>query len=167
MTTYKLGEQYAQKCLEANGFKIVDRSNEPYYWAKDVDLTAVKGDFSADIEVKWDQCIAATGNLFFELLTNIDTQQQGWANYTQCDFVFYGDARRLIFYVFSAEDMRRFLKYHKADYETRVANDYNYRDGTIYKQSLGAIVPLAKFLEVCKVEIIDIRGRLGLANNGD
>ena len=128
---YKTGERLAQRCLEANGYYVIDRSNDPKYWVKDIDLTAIKGSYQADIEVKWDQCIAQTGNLFFELLTNTDTKQRGWADYTESNFIFYGDAQRLIFYVFSAEDMRHFLKYHKADYETRVANDYNYRDKTI------------------------------------
>ena len=159
---YKLGEKYAYRCLEANGYTVLDRSDQPQYWKKDIDLTAIKGSYAADIEVKWDQCIANTGNMFFELLTNLDTQQNGWANYTQCDFIFYGDAQQLIFYVFSADDMRQFLRTHQEDYETRIANDYNYRDGTIYKQSVGAIVPLSNFMLYYPVQIIDIKDRLKL-----
>ena len=101
--------------------------------------------------------------MFFELLTDIHENKLGWANYTSCDYVFYGDAQQLIFYVFKAEDMRTYLRTHQGEYETRIANDYNFKDGTIRKQSLGAIVPLAKFMGFCTVEIIDIKDRLGLS----
>ena len=100
----------------------------------------------AEIEVKWDKCIADTGNMFFELLTNIDTGEKGWAAYTQSDYIWYGDAVNKVFYIFSADDMRDYLLRHKKDYETRKAFDYNYKDGSIYKQSLGAIVPLSSFM---------------------
>ena len=162
MVNYQYGEELARKCLEANGFYVIDRRNQPIYWRKDIDLTAIKGNYSADIEVKWDQKISTSGAMFFELLTNIQENQLGWANYTQCDYVFYGDAQKLVFYIFRAEDMRDYLKNHKDEYETKVANDYNYRDGTIYKQSLGAIVPLANFRIYYQVQTIDIGQRLGL-----
>lgn len=167
MSRFQQGEQLAKKCLEAKGFTVIDRSQSPDYWAKDIDLTAQKDGLTADIEVKWDDQIYKTGKMFFELLTNIDTNQQGWANYTQCDYVFYGDAQRLIFYVFSAEDMRQFLKNHRDEYETRKATDYNYRDGTIYKQSLGAIVPLSLFRKYYPLQEINIRGRLAQQKSRD
>ena len=106
MVNYQYGEELARKCLEANGFYVIDRRNQPIYWRKDIDLTAIKGNYSADIEVKWDQKISTSGAMFFELLTNIQENQLGWANYTQCDYVFYGDAQKLVFYIFRAEDMR-------------------------------------------------------------
>lgn len=83
--------------------------------------------------------------MFIELLTNIQENKQGWANYTEADFIFYGDANRQLFYIFTVEDLRQYLKTHTGEYKTLIANDYNCRTGQIKKQSLGAIVPIASF----------------------
>lgn len=83
--------------------------------------------------------------MFLELLTNIQENKQGWANYTEADFIFYGDAKNKLFYIFSVEDMRQYLKTHTGEYRTLIANDYYQNTSIIRKQSLGAIVPIASF----------------------
>ncbi len=123
----------AKLCLEANNFIVIDRREQPQYWVKDIDFTVSKNGFTADIEIKWDAKINDSGAMFFELLTNIQENQLGWANYTQADYIWYGDAKSQIFYIFKVDDMRQFLKEFKGEYETKVANDYNSRDGSIKK----------------------------------
>ena len=44
--------------------------------------------------------------MFLELLTDIQGNRPGWANYTEADFIFYGDAERQIFYIFPVGAMR-------------------------------------------------------------
>ena len=156
---YRQGEEYAIKCLEAKGFNVIDQRNNPQYWRKDIDLTAIKDGIENNIEVKWDSKIYNSNAFFFELITNIQENKLGWANYTEADYIFYGDSKSKLFYVFSSEDMRKYLNDHKAEYETRTANDYN-RDGSIRKQSRGAIVPLGLFCKSVGVQIIDISQRL-------
>ena len=123
----------AKLCLEANNFIVIDRREQPQYWVKDIDFTVSKNGFTADIEIKWDAKINDSGAMFFELLTNIQENQLGWANYTQADYIWYGYAKSQIFYIFKVDDMRQFLKEFKGEYETKVANDYNSRDGSIKK----------------------------------
>lgn len=164
---FQYGEMLAKQCLLAGGYTVIDRRDSPYYWAQDIDMTAYKDNFSADIEVKWDTKIHNSGNLFFELLTNIDKNELGWASYTTSDYIWYGDAQELIFYSFRAEDMRDFLKNHKGEYATREANDYNNRDGTIRKKSLGATVPLSLFRKYYHVQEINIRDRLAQQKSKD
>ena len=159
MIEYQRGEEYALKWLEQRGYTVIDRRQEPQYWKKDIDLTAIKDGIKQEIEVKWDSTINKSGALFLELLTDIERNKQGWASYTQADYIFYGDSKSKLFYVFSSEDMRKYLNDHKAEYETRTANDYN-RDGSIRKQSRGAIVPLGLFCKSVGVQIIDISQRL-------
>ena len=160
MSYFREGETLAKQCLEKNGFTVIDRSDQPEYWAKDIDITAEKKGFSAEIEVKWDNWISKTGTMFLELLTNIQENKQGWANYTEADFIFYGDAKNKLFYVFGADDMRKYLREHKEDYQLKIANDYNSFDGSIRKQSLGAIVPIGLFRQKVKVQEIRIQERL-------
>lgn len=131
--------------MKANNFTVIDRRNNKEYWGKDIDITAEKQGFSANIEIKWDTKINKSGAMFLELLTNIQENKLGWANFTEADYIFYGDAQRKVFYIFRVEDMREYLREYKSEYETRVANDYNYHNGLIRKQSLGAIVPIGLF----------------------
>lgn len=97
--------------------------------------------------MKWDGRIHRTGALFFELTTNVWSNEPGWAEYTQADVIYYGSAEEKLFYVFSAADMKDYLETHKGCYETRTASDYDKRTGAIRKQSRGAIIPLATFCE--------------------
>lgn len=167
MLAYQKGEDYATKCLEANGYTVVDRRQSPEYWAKDIDLTAIKDGTQMEIEVKWDSRIQQSGAMFFELVTNIKENRAGWANYTEADFIFYGDAVGKVFYVFSVSDMRKYLREHKGEYETRTATDYDRRTGAVRKQSLGAIVPLVPFCQSVRVQVIDIEQRLRSVKTSD
>lgn len=159
MLEYRTGEALAIKCLEAKGFQVIDQTKKPEYWKKDVDITARKDGDSFDIEVKWDGRIYNSNAFFFELMTDIEKSQPGWASYTQADYIFYGDSKRKVFYVFKAEDMREYLERHKGEYEERTAKDYR-RDGTVRKQSLGAVVPVGLFRKCYSVQEIDIAQRL-------
>ncbi len=160
MSNFREGETLAKQCLVKNGFTVIDRSDQPEYWAKDIDITAEKKGFSAQIEVKWDNWIHKSGAMFLELLTNIQENKQGWANYTEADYIFYGDAKNKIFYVFRADDMRKYLREYKDDYSLKIAKDYNSYDGSIKKESLGAIVPIGLFRQKVRVQEIDIKARL-------
>lgn len=166
MVQYQQGEALAQKCLTANGFQVIDRRSDPSYWKKDIDFTAIKGDRREEIEVKWDSKISRSGALFFELLTDIQSNSPGWATYTEADYIFYGDAQRKLFYIFPVGAMRQYLREHREEYETRIANDYDRRTGAIRKQSLGAIVPLARFQQAVRVDVLDIQRRLGPVGGG-
>ena len=157
---YKTGEELARKCLEANGYLVIDRRESPEYWRKDIDYTVSRDGISFDIEVKWDYQTHDRGTMFFELLTDIQEMRIGWANYTEADFIFYGDAQGQRFYIFSVEDMRAYIKTHKGEYSIVTADDKNKRTNQIIKQSLGAIVPIEGFRQFYKVQEIDITDRL-------
>ena len=160
MLNYQNGEQLARQCLEANGYIVLDRTDNPVYWEKDIDFTAIKDGKETNIEVKWDNLISKTGAMFLELITNIQENKQGWANYTEADFIFYGDANNRLFYIFSVEDMREYLKKHTVEYKTLIANDYYRYTNQIRKQSLGAIVPIASFQAAVQTQVLDIDARL-------
>lgn len=73
-----IGELSAYNYLQGKGYKVIDATQEPEYWAQDIDLIAQKDGKEITIEVKWDSIIAKTGNLFVETLTDIDKGKQGW-----------------------------------------------------------------------------------------
>jgi len=53
--------------------------------------------------------------------------------------------------VFRADDMRKYLREYKDDYSLKIAKDYNSYDGSIKKESLGAIVPIGLFRQKVRV----------------
>ena len=160
MREFQRGEDLARKCLEANGFDVIDRTHSPAYWEKDIDFTAIKDGRQFNIEVKWDSKIHNSGAMFLELITDTQNNQRGWANYTEADYIFYGDAKRQIFYIFAAADMRAYLQTHKAEYETREAKDYNRHTGEVKKISMGAIVPIGLFKRAVRVQELSVAERL-------
>ena len=98
--------------------------------------------------------------MFLELITDVQQNRIGWANYTQADFIFYGDAVNKLFYIYSVDDMRQFLEEHKGEYKILTADDYNHLTGEIKKSSNGAIVPIGLFKQYVKTQVLDIEKRL-------
>ncbi len=155
-TYYKYGEELAIKYLKDKGYTVIDRREDSDYWKKDIDITAIKEQQSFNIEIKWDNKISKSRALFIELITDIQQNKQGWINYTEADYIFYGDSINHIFYVFSTGDMRKYLKEHKEDYQTRIATDYYKDTAIIRKQSLGAVVPLESLRHAIRIQQISL-----------
>lgn len=55
-----------------------DTTLNPDFWSKDIDFIARKGNKEITIEVKWDNLISDSGNMFVETITDIDKGKQGW-----------------------------------------------------------------------------------------
>ena len=127
----RAGEWELKRYLRANGADVVDVSNNPNYWNKDIDLIAD----GVNIEVKWDGVMATTGNIYIETLSDIDRQKSGWFNFCQADKLYYGDATNKIFYIFDFPQLKEYVEQHKKELKERVARDRN-------KYSLGYLLPI-------------------------
>lgn len=139
--------------LEGQGWDVQDVSGNSEFWGKDIDLVCHRGGKTVTIEVKWDSRIAETGNLFIETITDIDNQKQGWFTFCQADYIYYGDSRNRLFYVFRTQDMKDFIADNALD--ERKAADYN-RNGQVRKVSQGFIVPIRQFSQQYCVQIIHV-----------
>lgn len=51
---------------------MIDQRDNPTYWKKDIDITAMKDGVKSNIEIKWDSRIGMSNAYFFELYTDID-----------------------------------------------------------------------------------------------
>lgn len=150
----KAGEWELKRCLRKQGYKITDVSNNPDYWYRDIDL--INTTTGESIEVKWDGCMSKTKNLFIEICSNIDTNADGWYLFCEADFLYYGDSRKELFYIFDFQRLKQHIEEHKADYEIKKAPDYN-RYGNIKKWSKGYIVPLESLEGLYKT--LSVRGQ--------
>lgn len=151
MKNYRFGEYYASQYLKSQGYEVEDTTLNPDFWSKDIDFIARKGNEEITIEVKWDNCISDSGNMFIEIITDIDKGKQGWFEFCQADYIFYGDSQNNLFYVFKTDDLRQFLRENKT--QSRKAPDYNYQK-KVKKVSQGQLVPIKDFSQQYKVQIV-------------
>ena len=106
----KMGEALAKQWLEKQGWKCFDISNIETTWKADIDLLAVKEDTARLIEVKYDNRIFDTGNMYIELITDKHRNRKGWIYTTASNYIMYGDAVRNIFYIMRTTDLLDYLE---------------------------------------------------------
>lgn len=108
----KQGERLFKEIMIGRGYKVEDVSGNPEYWEKDIDfiVTSPTSGEVKTFEVKYDQCINRTGNLYLEIANVHSKGQQGWFQFCQADYVAYGDAVAQTFYIISMADLREKVK---------------------------------------------------------
>lgn len=129
------GEYELKRCLRENGYKVKDVSEEPGYWDKDIDLlvTNPNTNITTTIEVKWDRCIAATGNMFIETVNPRSKSGNGWFKFCEADVLAYGDAINKSFYLMTVSALKDFINNNKDKLQSR----------STWDGSTGYIVPLS------------------------
>lgn len=156
MNKGKKGEMAAQQYLLSRGWEVKDLTNCDSFYTKDIDFLISKGRERHYIEVKWDSRIHQTGNMFIETTTDLEANKDGWFEFCQAEFIFYGDARNQLFYVFRLEDLKEYIRQDISHLESRKAADYN-AQGQVKKVSQGLIVPIEDFRKQYPVELIKIQ----------
>ena len=129
------GEYEVKKYLRGRGFKVEDVSDNPVYWAKDIDLIATNPSTgrSAAIEVKIDSRIDDTGNFFIEFENPRSKNSKGGFHFSEADFLDYIDETSLLTYIIKFDELRHFITTHKRDLAIK----------STFDGSIGYIVPLA------------------------
>lgn len=135
------GEYELKNYLRQNGFKVKDVSDNPVYWAKDIDLIIEIDGAPTKIEVKWDYRLAETTNLFVELYNPRSKGCKGWFNFCQADYLAYGDAINQVFYFIKLDDLRHFIDREKK----------SLRCASTYDRSYGYLVPLEKIISMARI----------------
>lgn len=102
------GELVFARKMRDVGYIVNDVSSDPEYWAKDIDFFCINPNTEAvrAFEVKWDTRINQTGNLYLELFNVHSKSRKGWFNFTEADFLAYGDATSKVFYIIPMEKLR-------------------------------------------------------------
>lgn len=149
-----LGEIKAIEYLQSQQWKVENLTSCEQFFSKDIDLFAVKEDRQHTIEVKWDSRIADTGNMFVETITDLDKGKAGWFEFIEAEYIFYGDSRNNLFYVFKTDDLRQYVSDNIM--EERKAKDTN-QFGKLKKVSQGMLVPIEDFAMTFPVQIIKLQ----------
>lgn len=101
MSNGKQGERLFKQIMESRNYAVIDVSNNPDYWSKDIDfiITSPTTGETKTFEVKWDSRINSTGNLYLELSNIHSKGGKGWYQFCQADYLVYGDAVAKVFYI--------------------------------------------------------------------
>lgn len=130
----KQGERLFQGLMNAKGFVVKDVSGNADYFSKDIDfiITNPTTGNTRTFEVKWDQRIYKTGNMFLEIENPRSKQWngQGWWLHCQADYLVYGDAVSGKFYIMKMDELRQ--RVEAMHLPTRCTSDL----------SVGMILPL-------------------------
>ena len=105
----KAGEQLFQQYMSCQGYKVNNVSRNPeYYYKGDFIITSPFTGQTKIFEVKTDNRIGGTGNLYLEL-TNVNSKNKGglgWWQWCQADYLAYCDWQNRLFYVFSLGELK-------------------------------------------------------------
>ena len=102
------GELLFQERMEAKGHKVEDVSANDQYFRKDIDfiITSATTGETKSFEVKWDQKINRTGNLYLEFINVNSEQCLGWWEFCKADYLAYGNAKGKTFLVIEMNKLR-------------------------------------------------------------
>lgn len=111
MNNGKYGEWFFSYIMEQKGYTVENVSKNPeYYYKGDLKITSPFSGSTKIIEVKWDERIRDTNNLYLELTNRNSKEGQGWWTWCQADYLAYGDACGRKFYVFSLLELKERVK---------------------------------------------------------
>ena len=107
----KQGEQLFSQIMQSRNYKVKDVSGDPQYWDKDIDfiITSPASGLTKTFEVKWDNYIHKTNNLFIETSNPRSKCGRGWFEFCRADILAYGDSRNKIFYMIEMDKLREFI----------------------------------------------------------
>ena len=143
------GEWQLKQHFRTNGAEVEDVSDNPTYWKLDIDMLVNDNGNKFSVEVKWDGVISRTGNLFIEEISDIDKNKAGWFKICKADFLYYGDSKNKLYYIFEVPQLRKFVEENKQNLKQRNAADF--RRGELIKRSMGYIIPLKEVQHLYKV----------------
>lgn len=113
MPNGKQGEELFKQIMQNRNYKVVDVTDNPDYWVKDIDfiVTSPTTGLTKSFEVKYDQKINKTNNLYLELVNVHSYGGSGWFEFCQADYLAYGDATTNTFYIIPLLELREKVRH--------------------------------------------------------
>lgn len=121
---------------------VIDVSQKEEFQAQDVDLLAIDDEHVSKIEVKNDDRIYETMNIFAEERRIYPSySDDGWLNVTKADALFYRDANNEYTYILKVNDLKAYIANNKC----RQVTIPDYKKGRKIKDVRGTLVNVYDF----------------------
>ena len=142
----KPAEEIAAARIKKAGWQIEDVRKDPVYQAKDIDYICSKDDDAWTVDIKTDRCYR-TGNYFFEILANVESEKLGWAYTSEADYILivYDTGSGHELHVIDMALLRIWLEQNEWKCR-KIENSTRRENGSIY-HSQGIICNRTKFAE--------------------
>jgi hypothetical protein len=140
----KKAEDMAAKRIKKAGWHVTDVRKNPIYQVKDIDYICSGFGSIWTVDVKTDRC-HYTGNYFFEIISNVETNKAGWGYTSEANYILivYPTSAGHELHVLDMAKIREWL-IKNADKCKVIENTTKREDGSIY-YSQGIIVNRQKF----------------------
>ncbi len=134
----KKSESYVSDLLTQRGWTVTDVTLDQEYWKKDIDLIIEREGEKRTVEIKCDNNINRTGNIFVETMTNIARGTLGWFKITEAEYLAIHDSKTDEVYTLRMRDLIEYLN----TYPTKriYVND-------TYKKIEAYLVPMEAYKE--------------------
>ena len=125
MPNGKQGELLFKQIMQDKGYIVEDTTNNSDYWSKDIDfiVTSTATGAVKTFEVKYDNRLNSTGNLFIETINPRSEGCCGWFEFIQADYLAYGDSITNQFYIIDVEYLKDFMAKKKRNFEYKICSD--------------------------------------------
>lgn len=110
----RIGEKQVMRFLEKNNIRYTDVAE-----GRKFDLYIE--DFP--IEVKRDSNIGMTGNIFAEVMTNMERDTKGWFNTSKAKYIFYISEKTNKCFIFKLDDLREYQE--EKQINLQIKHDYS------------------------------------------
>lgn len=123
----------------SNKYEVEDVRLKKEYWARDIDfiLTSKETGAARTVEVKTDNKIFRTENLFIETKNPRSQGGLGWYNFCQADLICYYDFVQKIFHIFSFAELKELVE------ELRSTDSIYVKERYTIDSAIGMLIPLS------------------------
>ena len=126
MNNGKQGEQLFYQIMRGRNYTVEDVREIRKYQLRDTDfiLTSPTTGTVKTFEVKWDEKLNSTGNIFIEMINPRSHNLDGWFEFIEADYLAYGDAISQKFYIINVEWLKSyFVEKKRRLFEYKKCND--------------------------------------------
>lgn len=130
----KVGEELSYNYLIAKGWEVEDVSNNEEYFSLDIDFLAAKDNISVSLDVKTEEAMNRTGNMFIEnTITYQDGRSTGgWLYYSKAEYIWHINPDNGVAFAYRLEDMKKYLRKTPCKWGT-CKDGYKTIDGRLVK----------------------------------
>ena len=108
----RVGEELSLNYLTNKGWNVEDVSKNEEYFSLDIDFIAEKNGTTVSLDVKTEEAMSRTGNMFIEHTLNYENGKiaKGWLFYSQAEYIWHINLDNGVAFAYKLKDMKEYLK---------------------------------------------------------